>query len=384
MCFGPPSRLMRDAVVGFLVAIEGIDGSGKGTQAERLVSRLTSEGIKTSLVSFPRYTQTTFGARVGEFLNGRFGALDEVDPFLAALLYAGDRFESRDHLAGLLATHEIVVCDRFVASNIAHQGAKRTADERERLIREILTVEHQVFGTPRPDLTVWLDLPVAQAQELIARKARRTYTDSAADLQEADGDYLQSVAEVYEHLAATEPAWSRVAGCQDGELRTVDDVGEDIFQRVHREFRRHRVMQESAVTNGSGPCPKTFAELVESRRKWLGESLEAWSRQATLAELVLAERDWINLAGQVDPARTLWRWAWSRFTALVHPRLGFDESARVRVTLHDGREFVGHPDGRKSSGGELFLHARHANSDAWEDVGPVRLDEIARVEAISG
>ena len=80
-----------------IIAIEGIDGSGKGTQAARLHARCQAEGIKTSLIGFPRYDQTLFGKSIGDFLNGRFGELDEVNPFLASLLYAGDRFESEHH-----------------------------------------------------------------------------------------------------------------------------------------------------------------------------------------------------------------------------------------------------------------------------------------------
>ena len=86
------------------VVIEGIDGSGKGTQTERLHERLRQAGKSAALISFPRYTETLFGRVVGEFLNGRFGDLEQVDPFLAALLYAGDRYESRQFLLDALRT----------------------------------------------------------------------------------------------------------------------------------------------------------------------------------------------------------------------------------------------------------------------------------------
>ena len=86
-----------------LIAIEGIDGSGKGTQAAILVDRLRAAGRRCELLSFPRYRETKFGSKIGDFLNGRFGQLDQVSPFLVSLLFAGDRFESKRVLIRALA-----------------------------------------------------------------------------------------------------------------------------------------------------------------------------------------------------------------------------------------------------------------------------------------
>jgi dTMP kinase len=215
--------------VAFLIALEGIDGSGKGTQAQRLVERLTGS---VRLVSFPRYGETLFGRAVGEFLNGRFGTLDAVHPVLASLLYAGDRFESRGLLREALADNGVLVIDRYVASNIAHQGAKLEGAERREFIDWIAAVEHDVYELPRPHLTLLLDLPADQAQQLIARKRPRDYTDKAADIQEADAGYLSRVREVYLELSAGRPDWHRVECCRDGEIRTIDDVAEEIWNVV--------------------------------------------------------------------------------------------------------------------------------------------------------
>ena len=117
-----------------LIAIEGIDGSGKGTQSSLISQRLNDLGYRTSRIQFPRYTETYFGQAVGDFLNGRFGSLEDVHPQLVAVLYAGDRFESLGILQDEMASSDIVVLDRFTASNLAHQAAKLQGDERERLI----------------------------------------------------------------------------------------------------------------------------------------------------------------------------------------------------------------------------------------------------------
>jgi dTMP kinase len=224
--------------VALLIAIEGIDGSGKGTQARLLHQRLERSGVRAALLAFPRYDDTLFGKAIGQFLNGKFGTLDAVHPFLAALLYAGDRFESRDVLQAALAEHEIVVLDRYVASNLAHQGAKRSDAERRELLALIEQIEYEIYRLPRPDLAVLLDVPVAQAQKLVASKSQRTYTDRKADLQEADALYLQKVREVYLELAAKSDDWYRLVSLRDGQLRSVDDIADEL-EHVVRERIKH-------------------------------------------------------------------------------------------------------------------------------------------------
>src|SRR5690606_28988348 len=132
----------------------------------------------------------------------RFGSLDQVSPFLAALLYAGDRFESREVLLQALDSSDVVILDRYVASNIAHQGAKVSGAERMEMIEWIERIEWGVYQLPRPTLNILLDLPATQARKLIAKKNQRSYTDREADLQEADTSYLEQVRQVYLQLAS--------------------------------------------------------------------------------------------------------------------------------------------------------------------------------------
>ncbi len=214
-----------------LVVIEGIDGSGKGTQSARLRDRLLARGLTASLLSFPRYDDTFFGQRIGDFLNGRFGQLNEVDPFLASLLYAGDRLESKAELTRLLTTSDVLVLDRYVPSNIAHQAGKRTGAERLELADWIEKIEYDLFGLPRPDLVVLLDIPAKDSQELIAKKEQRTYTTQAADIQEADTDYLDRVRSAYRELAA-ERNWSIVSVVNEEGLRSMEDITAEIEQLV--------------------------------------------------------------------------------------------------------------------------------------------------------
>ena len=109
---------------GKLIVFEGIDGSGKGTQTKKLFNFLKNKGIKTELFEFPFYSETFFGKEVGNYLNGEFGGLKEIHPKLSAMLYAGDRYEKRDELIKKLNQGYLIICDRYVPSNIAHQTAK--------------------------------------------------------------------------------------------------------------------------------------------------------------------------------------------------------------------------------------------------------------------
>ncbi|REJ82067.1 MAG: dTMP kinase [Planctomycetota bacterium] len=220
--------------MGRLIAIEGIDGSGKGTQAQRLVQSIEARGQSVRLFSFPRYEQTAFGRRIGHFLNGRYGELNQVDPLLVSLLYAGDRFESKSALQDAIAACDIVVLDRYVPSNIAHQCAKRTGKDRDDLRQWIENLEYRIYGLPHPDLCLLLDLPVESAQELIAKKQKRTYTEKAADLQEADAEYLAAVRDVYLQLAETSENWRRVEVLRDGTVRPVDEIADEVLGVIGR------------------------------------------------------------------------------------------------------------------------------------------------------
>lgn len=216
-----------------LIAIEGIDGSGKGTQSARLVDQLNARGVTTGTLQFPRYGATTFGQSIGDFLNGKFGELSEVHPQLAAVLYAGDRFESKQTLQVLMDTNDVVVLDRYVGSNLAHQASKLQGEPREQLIDWIERVEFGVFGLPKPDVTILIDMSSAWSRELVSRKAAREYTSREADLQEADTTYMGKVRRCYQQLAAQRTDWHVISGLtESGELRSVDEVGDQILQLV--------------------------------------------------------------------------------------------------------------------------------------------------------
>lgn len=217
-----------------LVAIEGIDGSGKKTQATLLLERARAAGRTVASFAFPRYGSGVFAALIARYLNGEFGPSSAVPAELAALMYAGDRFAARDELARALDTADLVVCDRYVASNLAHQGAKLPPERRDEFLRWAGELEYGLYRLPAPDVTVHLDIPADVAVSLVARKPARDYTPLKADIHERDAAYLAACAEVYRDLAgrAVGGRWVSVRCADAGRLREPHDVARDVWSAV--------------------------------------------------------------------------------------------------------------------------------------------------------
>lgn len=216
-----------------IIAIEGIDGSGKGTQSRLLAAFCRRVGISHELFSFPRYRDTFFGREVGRYLDGKYGSLNVVDPRMAALLYAGDRYETRELLLDARSRVELVICDRYTPSNLAHQGAKaKTSGERRGLIKWIETLEYEVLEIPRADEVVFLDIDLATSTQLVSRKKRRSYTKKKKDLHEENDVYLTAVQNVYRRLVPNRQ-WRRVACCDlFGRLRDPKDISLEVRKQL--------------------------------------------------------------------------------------------------------------------------------------------------------
>jgi dTMP kinase len=193
---------------GKLIAIEGIDGSGKRTQLDLLARTFDQRAIPYVRVSFPNYA-SSFGKLVARFLNGEFGSLREVDAHFSALLYAGDRFESRPDLEAAISAGKTVLADRYVGSNLAHQTARVPEAGRAEFIAWLRQLEYEIYGLPAEDLVIYLRLPAQEAHRLIALKQQRDYTHLNRDIQEADVRHLEAAAGIYDRLAS-EPNWVRV------------------------------------------------------------------------------------------------------------------------------------------------------------------------------
>jgi len=218
--------------LGKLIAIEGIDGSGKNTQVRLLQHQLSTRGYSVYSTGFPQY-ESWFGKLVGQFLNGDFGALEKVDPHFSALLYAGDRFEAKSRLTEALSRGSIVLADRYVASNLAHQTARVPAAKRAEFLTWIEQLEYGVYDLPREDLVLYLRVPPQEAQSLVKKKPTRSYTDSTHDILEASIRHLQDAADMYDLLSRQTP-WATIQ-CYDAArsgMRMPEEISKDILSAV--------------------------------------------------------------------------------------------------------------------------------------------------------
>ena len=209
-----------------LLAIEGIDGAGKGTLCQALLIQAKKRGIRSASLSFPRYGETQFSDLVARYLRGEMGIKNQVPARYAALLYGGDRFESRDVLLTLIADNDLVILDRYIYSNVAYNVAKLPPAEQAELIAWIEELEFGMFELPRPDLTLLLATSTELADRLVGKKDKRSYTEQTRDIHEADRDYLSRVSEVYGKLAETGgDCWLTINPLDElGVLRRPEDI----------------------------------------------------------------------------------------------------------------------------------------------------------------
>jgi dTMP kinase len=220
---------------GRLVAICGIDGSGKATQTALLAKRAAAEGWTVEQVSFPRYGEGFFGELIQRYLRGEFAErASDVNPYLAALPYACDRWETSGLLHRRLAEGRLVLCNRYVPANQAHQGSKLAAgDQRRAFVEWVDRLEYGVFGLPRPDLHLLLDLPPALSVGLVEGRNALLGPSRARDIHESDLRHLQDAAAVYRDLAAGDPGrWALIACAESGSVLPPDRIARSVWARV--------------------------------------------------------------------------------------------------------------------------------------------------------
>ena len=214
-----------------LLVIEGLDGAGKSTQINRLSEYLTSRGYRCRQLHFPRTDSHVYGDLIARFLRGELGDIDQVNPYLVALIYAGDRADFKPTLESWLNAGDMVLLDRYVYSNVAYQCAKIENREDRRALREwILNLEFEYHQLPKPDLNIFLDVPFMFTRQKLTDSREgdeRQYLQGKKDIHEADLDFQERVRELYLSLSETDDFVK--IDCSDG--NTILPV-EQIFNSI--------------------------------------------------------------------------------------------------------------------------------------------------------
>ena len=217
--------------MGKFIAIEGGDGSGKGTQSKLLVEHLREQGYDVYEADFPRYGEES-AYYVERYLNGDYGGPNDVPADLGVLPYALDRFAAKDDIiTHLEKPNSIVVSNRYMASNLAHQGTKiADSAERHTFYERTKRTEYDILGIPKPDLNIVLLVPSHIAQANVDKKAARSYTDKKRDIHEADTDHLEKAKANYEEICALYPEEFTAINCmtETADLRSIDTIQAEI------------------------------------------------------------------------------------------------------------------------------------------------------------
>jgi len=218
-----------------LIVLEGVDGSGKTTQLHMLKEHLSKKGIPFAVFDFPQYGKTIGGELVGATLDGKFGHPANISPYLTALPYAIDRFQAGNDIKDALNQRKIVICNRYVGSNLAHQTGK-LEQGREEFIRWMMRLEYEIFKVPREDLTIFLDTPTETAKEMVGRKEKREYTEKKRDLHESDLNHMKNANDLYRYLATVLPWWRQVK-CADeaGQMLPPEEIHRQVLDTLRKE-----------------------------------------------------------------------------------------------------------------------------------------------------
>lgn len=219
--------------MGRLIVIDGVDASGKETQTRLLYEKLKASGRSVKMISFPAYDNPS-STLVRMYLNGDFGKNPEdVNAYAASSFFAADRYATykqtwgRDYREGT-----VILADRYVSSNMIHQASKiKDEDEKNEFMEWLDDFEYNRYGLPRPDITLFLDMPVEWGEKLMKERANKIDGGSRKDIHESNSEYLLKSYETAVN-AAKKYGWKRVSCVDKKGIRTVEDIHNEILTEV--------------------------------------------------------------------------------------------------------------------------------------------------------
>ena len=218
--------------MGKLIVIEGTDGSGKSTQFRLLSEHLEKENVAFKHLVFPRYKEES-SALIRMYLGGQFGSSpSDVGAYAASAFYAVDRYASYKMDWGKWYEEGgLVLSDRYTTSNAVHQASKETGKAREEYLKWLYEFEYDKLGLPRPDLTIYLDVPTDFTEKML--RGREAATNTQADIHEQDMAYLATCRQCGREAAAYY-GWKVIQFVKDGAMRTMEDIHNEIYAAVRQ------------------------------------------------------------------------------------------------------------------------------------------------------
>ncbi|MBQ5695820.1 MAG: thymidylate kinase [Clostridium sp.] len=220
---------------GKLIIIEsGSDASGKATQSNRLYERLINEGKQCMKITFPDYNSDS-SALVKMYLNGDFGKdPNDVNPYVSSTFYAVDRYASYKTKWGEFYNNGgIIISDRYTTSNMVHQAAKINNDEKEKFLDWLYDLEFNIYGIPKPDEIIFLDVDPEVSQELMKDRKNKFTGEEAKDIHESNKEYLINSYNNSLYIA-DKYNWKVIKCCKDNKLRTIEDINDEIYDNIKK------------------------------------------------------------------------------------------------------------------------------------------------------
>jgi dTMP kinase len=224
---------------GKLIVIDGTDGSGKATQVALLQKRLKKDGKTVKIVDFPEYYKNFFGAFIGHCLSEQYYNWIKVHPKIASVVYAADRYESSEEIRNWLKKGYIVIANRYVSANQIHQGGKiKNKKKRNDFIKWLDEMEYEVFKIPRPDITLYLSLPVNIVLRLLkdrnSSKMKRAYLKKKKDVHEADVNFLKNSIKSAVWLSKFLKHFIKIECSVEGKILSREQIHEMIYAKVKK------------------------------------------------------------------------------------------------------------------------------------------------------
>lgn len=221
--------------MGKLIAIDGVDASGKQTHTKMLIERLKADGRKVKLISFPDY-ESDSSALVKMYLSGKFGENpNDVNAYAASSFFAADRFAS--YRMNWKKDYEnpdmIIIADRYTSSNMIHQASKIDDEkEKNKFLAWLYELEFKIYALPEPDITFFLDMPVECAKKLMAERENKFDKNQTKDIHERNTDYLKKSYDNACHIAKIYN-WKHILCAKDTLVRPIDEINNEIYDIVN-------------------------------------------------------------------------------------------------------------------------------------------------------